>query len=392
MAFSFSFAGDDIEDDGTQQQPESNAVAGGGQDQGPRGGSSTSAFPVQGRAQLAAERHDLGRMLAQLPSRIAYGTLEVEVQGGGGGVARLPRRELWDVRVQLAAEDEGLAGGGHDEAGLGQHDVRTGIYEGGFKSWESSVDLVKVLARHDISPALALAKGPVRMIELGCGTALPSLAVFQWAAALEETARSPLSLTLADYNPSVLQLVTLPNFILAWALLRRGESELLQEALSSEEDPDGGGELELGDEVKAAFLSFLETSNISLSFVSGGWSPAFVELLYDGPGAPLQQQQQQQQGGNSSSTLVVGAETIYSPFALGAFADTLLAVLRRERSGGGGGGGSATSIVAAKRLYFGVGGSLDDFVDRVAGEGVDVRWLAEETEGVRRGVVQCSLP
>ncbi|EJT81488.1 hypothetical protein GGTG_01466 [Gaeumannomyces tritici R3-111a-1] len=390
MAFSFSFAGDDIEDDGTQQQqqPESNVVAGGGQDQGPRGGSSTSAFPVQGRAQLAAERHDLGRMLAQLPSRIAYGTLEVEAQGGG--VTRLPRRELWDVRVQLAAEDEGLTGGGgggHDEAGLGQHDVRTGIYEGGFKSWESSVDLVKVLARHDMSPALALAKGPVRMIELGCGTALPSLAVFQWAAALEEAARSPLSLTLADYNPSVLQLVTLPNFILAWALLRRGESELLQEALSSEENLDGGGELELDDEVKAAFLSFLETSNISLSFVSGGWSPAFVELLYDGLGAPLQQQQQQ--GGNSSSTLVVGAETIYSPFALGAFADTLLAVLRRERSGGG---GSATSIVAAKRLYFGVGGSLDDFVDRVAGEGVDVRWLAEETEGVRRGVVQCSLP
>ncbi|KAL8370759.1 hypothetical protein RB595_000892 [Gaeumannomyces hyphopodioides] len=386
MAFSFSFAGDDIEDDGAQQQQqqESNAEAqgavAGGQGQGSQGIS--SAFPVQGRPQLTAERHDLGRMLAQLPSRIAYGTLEVQ-----GGIARLPRRELWDVRVQLAAEDEGL---GADEAGLGQHDVRTGIYEGGFKSWESSVDLVKVLSRHDMSPALALGKGPLRMIELGCGTALPSLAVFQWAAALEETARFPLSLTLADYNPSVLQLVTLPNFILAWALLRQGESELLRGALSSEEDPDGG-ELELSDEVKAGFVSFLETSKISLSFVSGGWSPAFVELLYDhGPGVPPQPTPSTSAPGESSSTLVVGAETIYSPFALGAFADTLLAVLRRERAERPDGG--ATSIVAAKRLYFGVGGSLDDFVDRITKEGVDVCWLAEETEGVRRGVVQCSLP
>ena len=52
----------------------------------------------------------------------------------------IPRRELWDVRVQLMAEedDEGLGN-------LGQDDVRTGVYEGGFKSWESSVDVVKVL-------------------------------------------------------------------------------------------------------------------------------------------------------------------------------------------------------------------------------------------------------
>jgi protein-histidine N-methyltransferase len=218
---------------------------------------------------------------------------------------------------------------------------------------------------------------------------LPSLAVFQWAAALGETSRFPLSLTLADYNPSVLHLVTLPNFVLSWALLRQGEIPLLQEALSGEEEDEEGGELELSDEVKAAFLSFLGTSKISLSFVSGGWSPEFVELLYDervvgaGPSASS--------GSPGVSTLVVGAETIYSPFALGAFADTLLEVLRRERSAEQPGRG-ATSIVAAKRLYFGVGGSLDDFVDRVSNAGADVRWLREETEGVRRGVVQCSLP
>lgn len=36
-----------------------------------------------------------------------------------------------------------------DDAGLGnlgKDDVKTGVYEGGFKSWECSVDLVRVLA------------------------------------------------------------------------------------------------------------------------------------------------------------------------------------------------------------------------------------------------------
>lgn len=170
MAFSFSFAGDDIEDDGAQQQQqqqESNVEARGvvagvhGQAVPSSSSSSSSAFPVQGKPQLPPEHHELGRMLAQLPSKIAYGILEVP----GAVAVRLPRRELWDVRVQLAAEDEGLEA---DEAGLGQHDVRTGIYEGGFKSWESSVDLVKVLLSRDddLSPALALAKSPLGMIEV----------------------------------------------------------------------------------------------------------------------------------------------------------------------------------------------------------------------------------
>ena len=42
---------------------------------------------------------------------------------------------------------------------LGTHDVKTGVYEGGFKSWESSVDLVKVLFEADIlrdDPALRI--------------------------------------------------------------------------------------------------------------------------------------------------------------------------------------------------------------------------------------------
>lgn len=95
-------------------------------------------------------------------------------------------------------------------------------------------------------------------------------------------------------------------------------------------------------------------------------------------------------GTTNLKTLVIGAETIYSPFALESFMRTLLSILERERKERP--NGYAAAIVGAKKLYFGVGGSLDDFVDkmRAAGAGVDV--LREETGGVRRGVVKCLLP
>lgn len=211
------------------------------------------------------------------------------------------------------------------------------------------------------------------------------MALFQWALANRapahaETKELPhLSLTLADYNPSVLQLVTMPNFLLAWALHQQAHDQALQEALSSVE-----GELEINEHVTESFKAFLASSNISLSFVSGGWSPEFVELVYEASPAPLGD------GATNGRTLVLGAETIYSPFALTSFTETLLSILARERDVQP--DRQAMAIVAAKRLYFGVGGSLDDFVDKIRELGAAVSMVREETEGVRRGVVKCHLP
>lgn len=118
-------------------------------------------------------------MLSRLPSRVAYNTMAVDLDGKG--VVHLPRRELWDVRMQLMAEEEeddhqqqGAEARGDDaelEPGLGKHDVKTGIYEGGFKSWESSVDLVKVLASEGFSRTLAA--DPCRVIEVPSPLATP---------------------------------------------------------------------------------------------------------------------------------------------------------------------------------------------------------------------------
>lgn len=136
--FSFSFAGDDIDVDDAPSSSVSTHAAETGT-LSPKPQTSTSAFPIPGQSLIPPQYHSLENLLATLPSKIAYSTLSVTLDDGSE--LKVPRRELWDVKVQLMAE-------GDDEAlgtVTGKDDVKTGVYEGGFKSWESAVDLVRVL-------------------------------------------------------------------------------------------------------------------------------------------------------------------------------------------------------------------------------------------------------
>ncbi|KAG5979263.1 hypothetical protein E4U55_005374 [Claviceps digitariae] len=386
-SFSFSFSGDDIDAEtaaapapAPQQQQQQQRPA--------------SAFPIPGNPHhLPPQHHGLSSMLASLPSKIAYSTLEICLDDGH--TLSLPRRELWDVRVQLMAEaapgrEDTKRDGNHgedEEILLGAHDVKTGVYEGGFKSWESSGDLVKVLGG-GCHPRL-WGDRSARVIELGCGTALPSLALFQWVMASKTAQTSSpgnppdqpqtqqaVSFILADYNPTVLQLVTLPNFILSWALHHRPS---LPEAFSLP------GELQLTPSLLDSFLAYLSLHRLRLSFLSGAWSPPFLQLLYSlpahPPGVPP----------TACTSLLLGAETIYSPLALQSFRDMLLSVLEREAEMCGP-AADPSAWVAAKKLYFGVGGSLDEFVAQLRSRGLRVDTVREENDGVRRGVVRCVRP
>ena len=79
---------------------------------------------------------------------------------------------------------------------------------------------------------------------------------------------------------------------------------------------------------------------------------------------------------------ILGAETIYSPFALKTFADTLVALLETISAN------EKTAMIAAKKVYFGVGGSLEDFCDAVREKSMNVQQIREESDGVRRAVVE----
>ena len=306
--------------------------------------------------------------VSTLPDNISYSTLTVSDKN----VVKIPRRELYDVRMQLMAEDEDLPDSAppssvpssvtcegrrmkEREVMLdfvnGHEDVRPGIYEGGLKSWECSIDLVRWLARQlDLNN---IAQGSPRVLELGCGTSLPSLFLFQEAVRMShdgagrdrDVNRGGATFHLADYNYEVLRLVTMPNVFLSWVLCARPEILSLP-----------SGDIGVTEDLKATFLTSLHGMNVQLGFISGCWGDEMLSLL-----------DPQRIGYN----IVLGSETIYEPSTAGEFTKVLVECLDARGVG----------LVAAKKLYFGVGGSMEAFAHSVrAREG----WAVKEVEHIGR--------
>ena len=188
------------------------------------------------------------------------------------------------------------------------------------------------------------------------------MALFQWSLESDLSQSHGLDLGLADYNPTVLQLVTLPNLLLSWAQVVKKDSW------------EAEGDLEVDEELIQQFLASLDSHRITLSFFSGAWSQEFVQLVVSNMGS------------EPAQLTIIGAETIYSPAALSSFAQSLVGLLKAMPTG------EKSSLVAAKKVYFGVGGSMEDFCDKVRAEGLQVEHVREESEGVRRAVVEVKMP
>lgn len=256
-------------------------------------------------------------------------------------------------------------------AGLEDTDLQTNVYEGGYKTWECSLDLVKFLLdrgpRKDLDDLVRVN----HIVELGCGSAVPSLLLFQYAL------KNQLSIifTLADYNADVIRLVTLPNLILAWvATLSPGDSaKLLPDGNPLHDTEEDHGDLYLTPEILAAFKQQLQSTGITLNLLSGSWTPT-SKLLDLIPSTP------------ELDTFILGSETIYSPASLTAFAETIVALMERVKTG--------KAIVAAKRVYFGVGGSVDAFKEECAKHGAvayEMEFEGLESGGVRRCLVEVQM-
>lgn len=137
-----------------------------------------------------------------------------------------------------------------------------------------------------------------------------------------------LTFTLQDYNSSVLRLAALPNLLLTWAAYT--DAPLLNPT-----EPQG--DLDLTSEIIQAFKNSLTTNGISLNFLSGSWTPSLAFLIPS--------------SSPNMGTVILGAETIYSPAATAAFVSLLAELLQRVKM--------AKAMIGAKRIYFGVGGSVD---------------------------------
>ncbi|KAF1985587.1 hypothetical protein K402DRAFT_421875 [Aulographum hederae CBS 113979] len=298
---------------------------------------------------VRAQSHKLDDLLSSLPSKISFSSTTLE--SPKGRTFTLFRRELFDIRMQLMAEEDTDSSA---LPGLDSSDIKTNIYEGGFKSWECSLDLARLLLdrgpRKDLDDLCRVD----HVVELGCGTAIPTQILWHYAL----TEGLSLYFTLTDYNSSVLRLVTLPNLILTWAsTLPANSAPFSPSSPNPLLQTSSSGDLELTPELLHAFKKRLQEQNIPLTLISGSWTPLapFLSLI---PGSSH---------ADEMNTLILASETIYSPASLASFTDTLVGLLKRARM--------CKGMVAAKRVYFGVGGSVDQF----------------RVEASERGAVACEI-
>lgn len=350
MSFKFDFQDDDIDAEIDQQQISNhsdNVVA-------------SAANPldeiestiVQTGTIIAPEQVDLQALLASLKDvRFTFDIFQTPIEQ-----VTLYRREVFDVKHQLMQEENSFSSAELEILmGDTNEDLKQFIYEGGLKSWECSIDLVDYLTSQNVQAAI-----PETVVEIGCGTSLPSEHLFVeylekfCTPNLEASCAPGLKLVLTDYNKSVLRLVTVPNLVIAWAKTVYGShwsdesvwGAELQSGFPTQED-----ELTLTQELIDNFNTFCSIYKIEICLVSGSWCRSFQNILHS---------LLTKHGENDDSTLVISSETIYQPQTLPVITETLIDLQNSFRQLPN---GKQTILVAAKDIYFGVGGSIIDFTN-----------------------------
>ena len=172
---------------------------------------------------------------------------------------------------------------------------------------------------------------------MGAGTALPSLVFFNFFLKDASPSWRAVHLLVADFNLSVLENAALPNLLLTWYFSQ------------SVETPEPAGDLDITPGLLSRFAKDLSDKSITISGISGTWNETFTDLLapLEGPG-----------NGSRIETIFLASETIYSPSSIHAFTQVLLKTLE----GAGKTHRHGRALVAAKKVYFGVGGGIDEFL------------------------------
>lgn len=199
---------------------------------------------------------------------------------------------------------------------------------------------------------------------MGAGTALPILVFFDFFLKQCSHSWRAIHLSVADYNLSVLETATLPNLLLTWYFVQ------------AKTTPEPAGDLELTPNLLSRFVKDLSDKDIHISGISGTWNEAFTDLLlpFKNPQRP-----------SPIETILLASETIYSPNSIHAFTQVLLKTLKKAEETHGRG----RALIAAKKIYFGVGGGVDEFLkvlNEQNGQAVTT-WESKE-EGVARVIVE----
>lgn len=146
-------------------------------------------------------------------------------------------------------------------------------------------------------------------------------------------------------------------------------------------DPSIPGDLALGTHLMAAFKESLHQRNVTLRFFAGSWATFRPRSEEEPP-----------------FDFVLTSETIYRPGNVPVLLDVLHQAVSFEKQTGPSSfipiirklssKPSPTILVAAKVLYFGVGGSVDEFEDISRRVGASVQTIQETKVGVGRRIMK----
>jgi protein-histidine N-methyltransferase len=266
-----------------------------------------------------------------------------------------------------------LEANGNDDlvSGLDTGDLSSGFYEGGFKTWECAIDLAAFVANH----VTLTEDRDWQVVELGAGSGIPSLAILRKALSRTRLGTKSVRFTFCDYNEEVLKLVTMPNVLLSWweLCVNRG-------TIGVQKDPTGEADLDdINEDMAQRFINDCKSKGVLFDFISGAWGSSFVDMV----GSSFMSEADVLKC--QHNVIILASETIYSSDSLAAFVNTVADLLRGLRSGG-------TAFVAAKRIYFGVGGSVSEFVQEMGKVGGSVKEVVDITDGgVGRVILEISL-
>ena len=277
------------------------------------------------------------------------------------------RRSAYDILLQLKAEAD--ADVNHNIqliSALEENDRESGVYEGGLKTWEGALDLASLVKEVDFSGE----EGGWHILELGAGSGIPSMVALAQILVRAEQAdalqpRSRFHFTLSDYNDEILRLSTWANVLLA----SRQTLENRQTSYSSDDTES----VEVNEVLISDSHKLWQKASISFKFISGPWGKDFEGAT----ASPLLEEHR--------NLLILASETIYDLKSLPMFTETVINLLRQH-------GRSARAWIAAKKLYFGVGGGVDAFLEEVQKRGGDVREIMHIAQGVSRVVLEVTVP
>ena len=190
---------------------------------------------------------------------------------------------------------------------LASHDLVKGKYEGGLKLWECAIDLTKYVVRERVVEAMVTlsTSKSFRVLELGCGHGVPGIASLMAHEKMEKDGKdTTLLCTLADYNEEVLTEVTIPN---------------------------------------ARMNGVCE----QCTFLAGDWDDLVA--------APSKKQSEAFLS-KDEFDLILTSDTIYNVDDAKKLAKVIHHCLKKNANE------NAIALVAAKRYYFGVGGSTATFM------------------------------